>query len=123
MSEIKFGYYEDSPPIDVDDLKIHVGSGWSKIIEKLVSKLFSLGWDGRVTDIKEKFGGLRFYIGNGADEMWEVLDEAELESLKTCEICGKPGLPSAWGFWWIKTLCPTHGIEHYEEQRKRNVKK
>lgn len=43
--------------------------GWGGIINSLIEDLFNLGWNGQLYQIKEKFGGLRFYIGGGTDEM------------------------------------------------------
>jgi len=58
------------------------------------------------TQIKEKFGGLRFYC-NGGDEFTEgLIQMAEIMAECTCEVCGKPG--SARNSGWIKTLCDEH---------------
>jgi hypothetical protein len=53
--------------------------------------------------VKEKFGGLRFYMTCDTDEIFNLIQEAEALSYKTCEVCGKPGeeRPSS----WIHTLC------------------
>ena len=83
-----------------------VGEGWWDIVDRLVSDLLDMGWSGQLCDVKEKFGGLRFYINDGTDEMHYRIDAAEEESFKTCEICGKPGSPR--GGSWIKTLCSDH---------------
>jgi tRNA G26 N,N-dimethylase Trm1 len=56
------------------------------------------------TQVKEKFGGLRFYMGGGTDSMIEeFIDQAEAQAEKTCEDCGKPGKIAGPG--WIRTLC------------------
>ena len=53
--------------------------------------------------VKEKFGGLRFYVDN-ADEYTEgVIALAESLSYRTCEKCGNKGIMRKGG--WIKTLC------------------
>lgn len=57
--------------------------------------------------VKEKFGGLRFYYNGGDDYIRGVVDMAEEMSYVTCEECGAPGKPSKEG--WIRTLCETHG--------------
>jgi hypothetical protein len=41
--------------------------------------------------VKEKFGGLRFYYSGGDDEVRGMVDLAERMSCKTCELCGSPG--------------------------------
>lgn len=90
----------------------HVGKGWHPLVTKLIENLFKFGWDGDLHQIKEKFGGLRFYIGEGNDAIYTYIDAAEMLSLTTCEICGKPGSTSGWGRNWIRTLCKEHGEEY-----------
>jgi hypothetical protein len=57
----------------------------------------------RAAQVKEKFGGLRFYMTSETDEMSVAIKEAEAEAWKTCEKCGSPGKPREGG--WIVTLC------------------
>lgn len=78
-----------------------VGDGWSKLIDKIYDRLV----DGDVVlQVKEKFGGLRFYLFSGNDETYDFIDEVEKESLTICELCGESGsLVSIKG--WYKTLC------------------
>jgi len=57
----------------------------------------------RASQVKEKFGGLRFYMTCGTDEIYDLTDKAEALSYKTCEECGKPGEERHGG--WIRTLC------------------
>lgn len=83
--------------------------GWFGIIDRLLIDLFNLGWDGQVAQVKEKFGGLRFYIGDGSHEIFDRIRQAEKESYKTCEVCGKAGKTTNQdNAWWIKTLCEEH---------------
>ena len=55
------------------------------------------------TQVKEKFGGLRFYIMGGNEKIDALISFAESMSECTCEECGRPGTQNAGG--WIKTLC------------------
>lgn len=91
-------------PWPLEEVKASVGPGWGGLIEKLVDELFKLGWDGGLNQVKEKFGGLRFYTGACSNEQYEAITAAERESLRTCEQCGAPG-----GFvdkdGWYLTLC------------------
>lgn len=59
------------------------------------------------TQIKEKFGTLRFYY-NGGDDVIDGYDRmAELMSSVTCEVCGNPGkIETIKG--WVQTLCDEH---------------
>lgn len=61
------------------------------------------------TQVKEKFGTLRFYY-NGGDEYIRGLESmAEAMSAVMCEECGNPGKLRRGG--WIRTLCDEHAIE------------
>jgi hypothetical protein len=42
----------------------------------------------KATQVKEKFGGLRFYIVGGDDYIRGLISYAELLSYKICNICG-----------------------------------
>ena len=53
--------------------------------------------------VKEKFGGLRFYVDNADDYTSGVIALAESMSYRTCEDCGVPGKQTGRG--WIRTLC------------------
>lgn len=77
--------------------------GWRGIVAQLIADLFDLGWDGNLQQIKEKFGGLRFYIGGSTDEVWDRIGKAEAESLRTCQNCGAPGKQR--GVGWVYTFC------------------
>lgn len=84
-----------------------VGEGWVPILDRLANDLVMLGWDRQCDQIKEKFGGLRFYIGEGNDAMWRRIDQATNESEQTCENCGAPGHKRGRESqrYWIKTFC------------------
>lgn len=59
--------------------------------------------------VKEKFGGLRFYYNGGDSFIRGVVTMADTMSNKLCEECGSPGTHTKGG--WIKTLCETHKNE------------
>ena len=68
-----------------------VSPGWNLLIKNLIQDLIELGWDKEVCQVKEKFGGLRFYINDGSDEVFNRIHKAEKESFTICEITGKVG--------------------------------
>ena len=53
--------------------------------------------------VKEKFGGLRFYIDGGNKYIEGLIAMSEAISYKTCEYCGFPGKPLT--NKWIRTTC------------------
>lgn len=90
------------------------GNGWEPLIRELAEKLeeYNNTHIGNVvaTQVKEKFGGLRFYVfftegvtREDSGKMWELIGKAELKSEKTCEYCGAPGKLRESG--WVKTRC------------------
>lgn len=84
-----------------------VGPGWRPMVDQLIEELFDQGWNGDLRQIKEKFGGLRFYIGEANDRCHGLTEFAESLSDHTCEACGQPGArTSVTG--WLKTLCVVH---------------
>lgn len=56
-----------------------------------------------ILQVKEKFGGLRFYTSGSNDFFNGMVAMAEAASYRICEQCGKPGKPRSGG--WILTLC------------------
>ena len=106
---------DEDKEVLIAECQIHVGPGWGDILKRLVSDLFELGWDGHVLQVKEKFGGLRFYVGSANKAIHERIDAAANESLATCEQCGAPGVLREGG--WLKTLCDEHNKQR-EEKRK-----
>lgn len=72
-----------------------------------------------VEQIKEKFGGLRFYYQGGDDHISGMVTMAEVWAHRTCETCGNKGEQRSGG--WIRTLCDHH--EELYQSRKQNADK
>jgi hypothetical protein len=89
---------------------IGCGAGWYPLIVALDERLAEIAPDYELHQVKEKFGGLRYYFGaQDADEaivasMDERVREAEQQASTTCEQCGAPGRISSRAGWY-KTLC------------------
>ena len=87
------------------------GDGWYKLIDGLSRKLTEYAAANKITieasQVKEKFGTLRFYIDGVPsahyDAVTAMINEAEAESGEICELCGEPGRERGGG--WIRTLC------------------
>jgi hypothetical protein len=98
------------------------GDGWFDIISELCQKIDELAKAAGLTgddypeamQVKEKYGGLRFYLGHGTDEIFAAIDKAEAKSVKTCETCGKPGRQVGCG--WVVTIC-----EACEKKKKEDA--
>jgi hypothetical protein len=89
--------------------------GWFDILWRLCEDLEPLvatfeqqsGLQFEVLQVKEKFGGLRFYVNcRRNDAIDQRIAIAADESFHTCELCGQPGELREGD--WIKTLCDEH---------------
>ncbi len=98
--------------IDEERCGFHVGNGWLPLVEAV---LYGIQWeidglpegvkgDFCVDQIKEKFGGLRFYMNKTTPTMQEIIIQAEAKSHTICELCGTTGsIRNMRG--WLKTYC------------------
>lgn len=92
-----------------------VGPGWNKLLDKIYDSIEKnvwcwwkpITWFGNfpviVVQVKEKFGGLRFYYAGGTTHLQDLIDVLCDKSYETCENCGQPGRVRDDG--WIKTRC------------------
>lgn len=64
----------------------------------------------RIQQIKEKFGGLRFYYDGGDDQISGMVRMAEVWADSTCEKCGNKGTRRQGG--WVRTLCDEHEAKY-----------
>jgi hypothetical protein len=63
-----------------------------------------------VQHVKEKLGGLRFYVNFASADANTLISKAEHRSTSICELCGRPGrLKNEGG--WRRTRCETHSDE------------
>lgn len=109
---------------------LEVGDGWFDIINQLCGNIQShIDWKNgqrerllkdnpykvKIPDevcqvvasqVKEKFGTLRFYYSGGDEYISGLVSMAESMSGVTCEECGKPGETGGRG--WIRTTCEEH---------------
>jgi hypothetical protein len=58
------------------------------------------------TQVKEKYGGLRFYYNGGDEVIDNYVRFAEMMSERTCDVCGAPG--EMRGGSWVVTRCEEH---------------
>jgi hypothetical protein len=79
--------------------------GWSKKPRKVPNSIDPVV----VTQVKEKYGTLRFYHNGGDQFISGVVSMAEAMSAVTCETCGNPGKTHSGP--WIRTLCDEHAAK------------
>lgn len=69
---------------------VECGKGWASLYKPLIERCKAEGV--QISQIKEKFGGLRVYVYHGSDELHEAIRLAENKSLTICEVCGTAGV-------------------------------
>lgn len=106
------------PPLTIYGFTI--GDGWYNIVKSLSETLSRRSVECEVHQVKEKFGGLRFYHGGlKSDEEREsymamgAINHAEEISFYICEECGASGEHRDNGY--MRTLCD----ECYSEEKAR----
>jgi hypothetical protein len=96
-------------------LSLECGPGWADIIDRLDQVLSAIAPDYQILQVKEKFGGLRFYVdsrldGSDANQRSELLyaaiRAAEHVAWQTCEETGRPGVLMVRNHW-LRTLDPS----------------
>ena len=123
---------------------VECGDGWYKILDALCSQIqshidwsyknheFDIKWNKDHPDnqravrgpvpqvvavqVKEKFGGLRFYYDGGDEQIYGMVRMAESWAANTCEKCGETGSIRTGG--WVRTLCDSHEEEYQERTTK-----
>ena len=83
-----------------------VGKRWIPLIVELDRKLNEIDPNYTIDQVKEKFGGLRFYTGAVSSEGYDLIPEAEEKSYTICEVCGEPGTCGGTGCY--PTRCEKH---------------
>lgn len=107
----------DKPFGAYEGFGIECSAGWGVLLDKLCTDIESeldkdeqIKKEFRIAQIKEKFGGLRFYTYSVSDKIDKLIDDAEERSFTVCETCGEKGeLLKIRG--WMLTLCPKCGME------------
>ena|ERR1700722_15304582 len=106
-----------------------IGDGWFSLMYELSTAIMehvrknpdSLP---SITDIKEKYGTLRFYTNGGDDIIDDLISKAEDASYTICEKCGNVGELMTSGHW-LSVRCPEHKSETdrpYREIREEQEK-
>jgi len=67
----------------------------------------------RSIKIKEKFGGLRFYVTGTSDKNWALIRNAEQKSYAVCEETGSEVEVGTWNNGWIRTICRKEALRKF----------
>jgi hypothetical protein len=121
----KIDYIQQTNPYRYE---FEVGNGWFKIIYELVdgikvNDLKKGDWITKVTQCKEKFGGLRFYVTGTSDKNWALIRNAEQKSYGVCEESGSEVEVGIWNNGWVRTICRNYALKMYYDMVDRGEAK
>lgn len=102
----------------------YLSAGWEDLAHQLCSILErqivhlpeELRTHVHCAQVKEKFGGLRFYMTQETPYISGAIAMAEAMSYSVCDTCGRPGKRRDGG--WIRTLCDKHNKEKNKVTQK-----
>lgn len=104
--------------LDIEDEDVYTyidcaPEGWAKLCEDLCAEIKPLlervGYEKEYSlcQVKEKYGGLRWYDNGVPDEIWNeynaIIRKYEELSARTCCVCGAPATKISTG--WISPFC------------------
>ena len=110
----------DCPKLYQEGIFFECGPGWATLIHDLSLKIEMIldenssrnnvpegeevfYFEMFATQVKEKYGRLRFYMNCETAEITELIEEAEALSSQVCENCGEHGKMR--GEKWVSVLC------------------
>ena len=89
---------------------VSISEGWYRLVADCDAELTAVDPAYKINQIKEKFGGLRYYIEPSSPELADQLDaivhKYEELSLRTCEVTGDSGVLMKSRGGWYRTLNP-----------------
>ena len=89
------------------------GPGWKQLILDCDKEMSEIDPDYTIFQIKEKFGGLRYYV-KGHQDLFEIKSKYERLSYSTCEECGSTEhvlVGNSNTSYWVKSLCRDCRVE------------
>jgi hypothetical protein len=110
------------------EYRFDIGDGWYNLVYELILKIRNNDeakgkWVTKVTQCKEKFGGLRFYVTGTSDKNWDLIREAEKKSYGICEVTGSEVEVGVWNNGWIQTLSRKEALKRfYDLSDKKELK-
>ena len=128
MNEIQLEIEELKKKIAPEYWKsIDVDEGWYQLIVDCDKELTAIDPNYQIFQIKQKFGGLRYYFHPSQSDtsraMSEVISKYEAIAAQTCEATGKPGVLMKSVTGWYKTLDPGYAANtiHYARYVRANT--
>jgi hypothetical protein len=109
------GYIKQTNPYEY---RFDIYDGWYSLVYELILKIRNNDeakgkWITKVTQCKEKFGGLRFYVTGTSDKNWDLIREAENKSYGVCEVTGSEVEVGIWNAGWVRTICKKEALSMF----------
>jgi len=107
----------------VNPFRFDCDDGWYPLLEELSEKIQKVIEEYKietftVSQIKEKYGSLRYYHFGAIDQIQDIIDEYEIKSETICERCGNKGsIKNLDG--WYKCVC--NDCLNYLLERNKNI--
>lgn len=105
VNELLQPYWDEYPVFRYIDC----GDGWLDLVVQAHQYCLGINPQYRIVQIKEKFGGLRYYVSGLPEDAYSGLNSILAASQTTCEECGQPGQTVGQG--WVRTLCDEHSLD------------
>ena len=106
---------------------IDIDEGWYQLVIDCDKELIAIDPHYRIFQIKEKFGGLRYYFhpsqSDTSKAMNEVVSKYEAIAARTCEATGEPGVLMKSIGGWRKTLNPEYAASVLNYSRYKIAEK
>jgi hypothetical protein len=116
------GYIKQTNPYDYG---FDINDGWYKLVYELILNIRNNDeakgkWVTKVTQCKEKFGGLRFYVTGTSDKNWDLIRDAERKSYGVCEVTGSEVEVGVWNGGWVQTICRKEALSKFAKMSDAN---
>ena len=100
-------------------MRLSAGEGWFFLVWDLCASLEAIARqqvsDGyppmRIVQVKEKFGGLRYYLQGATEEARAMTRAASVQAETICEACGRSANYCRSRNGWWKAFCLVHQLE------------
>ena len=103
----------EKPFLPFEGFGIETGEGWYDLLDELCTKIEAEldrtnnakeEYPFSISQIKEKYAGLRFYVNGATDKIYDLIREYEQKSYNVCEECSRVGKTYEIRMW-LFALC------------------
>lgn len=97
---------------ELNEIQLQISKAWYPLVIQLVKELHIIGWDKKVSCIKEKYAHLEFYTDyKSGSSIYNIIQEFGDKSEYICETCGAKG-KIRYNSSWDYVACRKHYLEN-----------